>query len=163
MLLDLEASLERAVSAIGKLADEGARLVVFPETYLPGYPSWVWRLRPGDDMALLKEIHARLVANAVDLGGDGLAPLCEAAAEREVCVVCGVNELDSAFSRTTIYNTVVVIGRDGALLNRHRKLVPTNPERTVWGRGDGSGLRVVDTILSVNRQVGSADGADLLR
>ena len=60
-------------------------------------------------------------------------------------MVCGLQERDSAFSRSTLYNTVVVIGPDGTLLNRHRKLMPTNPERMVWGFGDASGLRAVDT------------------
>jgi nitrilase len=60
-------------------------------------------------------------------------------------VVCGIHERDSEFGGGTLYNSVVVIGPDGALLNRHRKLMPTNPERMVWGQGDASGLRVVDT------------------
>jgi nitrilase len=145
VLLELEASIDRATEQIEALAAEGAKLIVFPETHLPGYPSWVWRLRPGGDMALMKDIHERLVANSVDLEADGLAPIRQAAADGDVTVVCGINELDGRHSRTTLYNTVVTIGADGRLLNRHRKLVPTNPERMVWGRGDGSGLRVVDT------------------
>jgi nitrilase len=59
--------------------------------------------------------------------------------------VRGLNEIDSEFSGSTLFNTVVVIGSDGTILNRHRKLMPTNPERMVWGCGDASGLRVVDT------------------
>ena len=68
-----------------------------------------------------------------------------AAAERGVVVVCGIHEREGSFSRATIYNTLVTIGADGAILNRHRKLVPTNPERMVWGQGDASGLRVIET------------------
>ena len=60
-------------------------------------------------------------------------------------VVCGMQERDHGASRSTLYNTVIVIGPDGTLLNRHRKLMPTNPERMIWGMGDGSGLRVIDT------------------
>jgi len=60
-------------------------------------------------------------------------------------VVMGLNEIDSEFSGSTLFNTVVVIGSNGEILNRHRKLMPTNPERMVWGAGDASGLRVVDT------------------
>lgn len=145
VLLDLDATLERALEALERAAGDGARLVVFPEAYLPGYPTWIWRLRPGGDMALGNEIHARLRENAVDIAGGGLDPLCEAAARHGTVVVVGMNELDSEFSGTTLFNTVVVIGPDGALLNRHRKLMPTNPERMVWGFGDASGLRVVDT------------------
>jgi nitrilase len=108
---------------------------------------WIWHLRPGPDYALTSEIHAALLANAVDLDADGLAPLRDAAAECSMTVVCGVHEREGSFGRSTIYNTLVTIGPDGAVLNRHRKLVPTNPERMVWGDGDGRGLRVVDTPI----------------
>jgi nitrilase len=145
VLLDRNATIAAVVATIAETAAAGAALVVFPEAYVPGYPVWVWRLQPGRDMPLANELHARLRANAVDLAAGHLDPVREAAAKHKVTVVLGLNELDSEFSGTTLYNTVVVIGADGALLNRHRKLVPTNPERMVWGRGDASGLRVVDT------------------
>jgi nitrilase len=144
VFLDRAATLGRAVDAVGRAADREARLVVFPEAYVAGYPDWVWRSAPRD-FALAAQLHERLLASAVDLARDDLAPLREAARRREVTVVCGVNERDGEFGRSTLYNTVVVVGPDGAVLNRHRKLVPTNPERMVWGLGDGSGLRVVDT------------------
>lgn len=145
VLLDLGATLERALESIEEAATQGARLVVFPEAYLPGYPTWIWRLRPGGDMALGNRLHAQLVANAVDLESGGLECICEAAARRNMVVVMGLNERDSRYSGSTLFNTVVVIGPDGKILNRHRKLMPTNPERMVWGAGDGSGLNVVDT------------------
>src|SRR6202035_5184860 len=126
-------------------ADAGARLVVFPETYVPGYPVWIWRLRPGEDYALTSTIHARLVDNSVDLAADGLRSLRDAAAERSMVVVCGVHERDGEFARSTLYNTLVTIGSDGTILQRHRKMMPTNPERMVWGQGDASGLRVTPT------------------
>lgn len=96
-------------------------------------------------MSLSSEIHDRLRNNAVDIEGGALAPLLEAAKEHDITVVCGVNEIDRRFSGSTLFNTVVLIGPDGKLLNRHRKLMPTNPERMVWGMGDASGLRVIDT------------------
>ena len=145
VFLDRAATLARAVEAVDEAAGAGARLIVFPEAYVPGYPAWIWRLRPGPDMALTEQLHARLRAQSVDLSGTDLAPLREAAARRGVTIVCGVQERDSEFSRSTLYNTVVTIGPDGALLNRHRKVMPTNPERMLWGFGDASGLRVVDT------------------
>jgi nitrilase len=143
--LDRGATLELAVAAVDEAAQAGARLIVFPEAFVPGYPAWIWRLRPGSDMALTEQLHARLRANAVSLAGDDLAPLAQAARRNTACVVCGVNERDAQFSGGTLYNTVVVIGPDGALLNRHRKLMPTNPERMVWGFGDASGLKAIDT------------------
>lgn len=145
LLLDRDKSIAQAVRSIDEAASAGAALLVFPEAYIPGYPAWVWRLKPGGDMALSSELHARLRLNAVDLNGEDLRPLQEAARKHAVTVVIGMNEIDSRFSGTTLFNTVVVIGPDGTLLNRHRKLMPTNPERMVWGMGDGSGLRVVDT------------------
>ena len=145
VLLNLQATIERAVDGIAEVARAGAQLAVFPEAFLPGYPTWVWRLKPGADMALSGEIHDRLRDNAVDIDGGTLAPIREAAREHGITVVCGINEIDRRFSGSTLFNTVVVIGPDGALLNRHRKLMPTNPERMVWGMGDASGLRVVDT------------------
>jgi nitrilase len=145
VLLDRQKTIEIALASIAEAAGQGAGLLVFPEAYLPGYPTWIWRLKPGGDMALSNELHARLRANAIDLARGDLQPLQDAAGRHGVTVVVGLNELDSTFSGTTLFNTVVVIGADGALLNRHRKLMPTNPERMVWGMGDASGLKVVDT------------------
>jgi nitrilase len=145
VFLDRAATLARAVAALQDAARAGAQLVVFPEAYVPGYPAWIWRLRPGPDMGLADRLHARLRAEAVSLAGDDLLPLRQAAKECRVTVVCGIEEIDAEFSRGTLYNTVVVIGPDGTLLNRHRKLMPTNPERMVWGQGDASGLKAVDT------------------
>jgi nitrilase len=145
VLLHRDLTVARVLASIEEASAAGASLIVFPEAYVPGYPTWIWRLRPGGDMALSGEIHARLRANAVDLAQGHLQAVQDAAAKCNVVVVLGINELDSAFSGTTLFNTVVVIGPDGTLLNRHRKLMPTNPERMVWGMGDASGLRVVDT------------------
>ncbi len=144
VLLDRVATFDRAVGALHDAADRGAELVVFPETYLPGYPAWIWNLRPGEDYGLTSEIGARLLDQSVDLTGDDLRPLQDAAADRRVWVMCGVHERDGRFSRATLYNTLVTIDDQGVVRNRHRKLVPTNPERMVWGQGDASGLRVVD-------------------
>lgn len=143
--LDRDRTVARGVELMDEAAGAGATLLVFPEAYVAGYPSWIWRLRPGGDIKLSGELHALLRRNAVDLDRDHLRPLQEAARKHAVTVVMGINEIDGRFSGTTLFNTVVVIGPDGALLNRHRKLMPTNPERMVWGMGDASGLKVVNT------------------
>jgi nitrilase len=145
VLLDRAASIARLVEYMDEAAGEGASLIVSSEAFIPGYPTWAWRLKPGADMAVGNEIHARLRENAVDLAAGHLDPILKAAAKRKLTLVLGMHELDSEISGSTIFNTVVVIGPDGAILNRHRKLVPTNPERMVWGRGDGRGLKVVET------------------
>lgn len=147
VLLNLEASISRAIESIEEAATNGAKLIVFPEAYLPGYPSWIWRLRPGSDIELGNEIHAKLRANAVDLSAGDLDPIYEAAAKHQIVVVMGANELESEFSGSTLFNSLFVIDADGCLLNRHRKMMPTNPERMVWGMGDASGLKVVETAI----------------
>lgn len=145
VLLDRNATMSRAVESVMEVAHAGAVLVVLPESFIPGYPSWVWRLAPGKDGALTSELHARLLANAVDVANGELEPLCAAARSNNVTVVCGLNECERRRGGGTLYNSVVVIGNDGEVRNRHRKLMPTNPERMVHGLGDGSGLRIVDT------------------
>jgi nitrilase len=144
-VLDREATLDKAVQLIAEAATEGAELIVFPEAFVPGYPAWVWRLRPGGDWDLSERIHRRLLDNAVDLAQNGLAKIRTAVAEHQAVVVMGMNERDGLLGRSTLFNSVAVIGADGELLNRHRKLMPTNPERMVWGLGDASGLKAIDT------------------
>jgi nitrilase len=143
--LNRQKTLERGVELLEEAAGGGARLVSFPETWVPGYPEWVWRLRPGDDYTLSGDIHRRLLENAVDLKAGQLKPIQSAARRLKVTVSIGVHERDGEFSRGTMYNSVVLVGPDGEVLNRHRKLMPTNPERMVWGTGDATGLRVTDT------------------
>lgn len=145
VLLDREKTIEAMLASMDEAVASGASLLVFPEAFVPGYPTWIWRLRPGGDMALSADIHARLRASAVDLAAGDLQPVQDATAAHGVTVVVGITERDSQVSGTTLFNTVLVIGPDGSILNRHRKLMPTNPERMVWGMGDATGLRVVDT------------------
>ncbi len=145
VFLDKQQTIELAAQTIDEAAARGAELIVFSEAFIPGYPAWVWRLRPGTDWTLCEQLHERLLENAVNLDADDLDPLYQAARRNEVTVVCGIEERDGGLGRATLFNSVVVIGSQGKLLNRHRKLMPTNPERMVWGFGDATGLRVIDT------------------
>ena len=145
--LDLPQTMARAQSLIAQAAADGAKLVVFPEAWFPGYPTFVWRLVPGADMGKTDTLYARLLANCIDRNAGGLTPLQEAAREHEVVIVAGYQEVDGATSVGTIYNSVAIIDADGRIANNHRKLMPTNPERMVWGFGDGSGLNVVETAV----------------
>jgi nitrilase len=145
VLLDRGATIARAVQSVAEAAEAGASLIVLPESYIPGYPSWIWRLAAGKDGAVMGQLHTRLLANAVDIANGDLSDLCEAARAHAVTIVCGINECDRQKGGGTLYNSVVVIGTNGEVLNRHRKLMPTNPERMVHGFGDASGLRTVDT------------------
>ncbi len=143
--LNLAGTIGKARQFIEEAAAGGAELIVFPEAFFPGYPAWIWRLRPGSDWNLSNDLHQRLLENSVDLDVNGLSAIQDAAKDNGVTVVCGLSERDGQTSRSTLYNSVVTIGPNGGILNRHRKLMPTNPERMVWGFGDGSGLNVVDT------------------
>lgn len=145
VLLDRKKTIEKSVQLIEQAVLSGAELIVFPEAYISGYPAWIWRLRPGGDWAASEELHSRLLDNAVDIDAGDLELLCDSAKKNKVIIVCGLNERDGKLSKATLFNTVVIIGPEGNILNRHRKVMPTNPERMVWGFGDGSGLNVVET------------------
>ena len=145
VFLDKQKTIESAVTTVTEAAGKGAKLVIFTEAFIPGYPSWIWRLRPDGDWNLSEELHASLLKNSVNMNSDDLQPLYEAAKRNKVSIVCGIEERDDELSQTTLYNTVIIIGEDGSLLNKHRKLMPTNPERMVWGFGDATGLKVVKT------------------
>jgi nitrilase len=139
VFLDLEGSLQKALGLIEKAAAEGARLVVFPEAFLPAWPAWVDEVLPGEDEAW----HLRLLEQSVVVPGPVTEQLGAAARRAGVYVVMGVDEREERGS--TIYNTLVYVGPDGNLLGKHRKLMPTHAERLVWGMGDGSDLNVHQT------------------
>jgi nitrilase len=142
-----DASIARATELAEEAAAKGAKLVIFPEAYVPGYPTYIWRLKPGGDMALSGRIHDVMVNQAVDLSKEHLDPLRTTAKKLDVDILVGCDEVDSEFSRSTLYNTYVHIDHTGAIANAHRKVMPTNPERMVWGLGDGAGIRVIDTSV----------------
>ena len=136
----LERSVERAVAAIEQAAGEGASLIVFPETWLPAYPYWHSRSAQRNEFSAL---YRHLFEHAVTVPGPEIDRIGKAAAAADATVVIGVNEREPRGG--TLYNTLVSIGSDGALLGAHRKLVPTLSERLIWGQGDGSDLDVHDT------------------
>lgn len=146
--MELEASLKRALSLISEAASLGAQIVVFPETWLPGYPAWLDCCR---DVALwdyepVKRVYARLVENSVVLPGPATDALAAAARDNSVVLNISVHErVKEGPGRGTLYNTMLTFNDDGRLLNRHRKIMPTYTERMIWGQGDGSSLKAVET------------------
>ena len=142
VLLDREATVARVEQLVAEAAGRGAELVVFPEAFIPGTPLWI---DSGPIWDRDGEWYARLVEQAVVVPGPTTATLGAIARRHRVHLVIGVQEREP--HGTTIYNTVLYFGDDGHLLNKHRKLVPTGSERTVWGQGDGSTLDVVQTPL----------------
>ncbi len=147
VLFNLAQCFERATEIVARAASQGIEMLVFPEAWFPGYPDYAWVLSAFGDNAAIKSIYARLFRNSVDLSRDGLAPLKEAARAHGIVIVTGINERASDQSAGTLYNTAVIIDADGNILNVHRKCMPTDVERTVWGFGDGRGVRVVETAV----------------
>jgi nitrilase len=148
VFLDRDATVEKACRLIAEAAGKGARLVVFPEAFIPAYPLWVWYIPPGQTRPL-RELYAELHANAVAVPGPATDRLCAAAAAAGVTVAVGINEVNSEASRTTLYNTLLYIGSDGKILGKHRKLVPTVGERLVHAQGDGSTLAAYPLPIGV--------------
>lgn len=137
---DLEASTQKACKLILEAGSNGANIAAFSETWLSGYPFFAW-LQPSQKIA--SKIVADYLANAVEIPGPETEQLCSAAREANIDVVIGVSERDSN-TRGTTYCTLLFISSDGEILGRHRKLKPTDRERTVWGEGDGSSLNVYE-------------------
>ena len=147
VILDREATVDKLVALAAEAAGQGASLLVFPEAFIPVYPSSTWAKAFagwGDDRA--KDTFARIAAEAVAVPGEAADRIGEAAREHGVWIVTGVTEVDPE-RPGTLYNTLLYHGPDGALALRHRKLVPTNHERLIWGPGDGGGLRALPTEL----------------
>jgi nitrilase len=147
VVLDREATLDKLETVARDAAEAGAELVVFPETFVPVYPSSTWaKAFAGWEAAGAKETFARLAQESVAVGSPAERRIGAAAQELGIWIVTGVNEVDPE-RPGTIYNALLYHSPDGELALHHRKLVPTNHERLVWGQGDGRGLRAIDTEL----------------
>jgi len=140
--LDLEATIDKLDGLVAEAAARGAQLAVFPEAFLPTYPSsrWARFLAGGSDA---KPVFARLARESVEIPGPAAERLADVARQHEIWLAVGANELE----RGTIYNALLLYSPEGRLALHRRKLVPTNHERLVWGQGDGRGLRAIETPL----------------
>ena len=143
VFLDLRRSVQKACDLIAQAARTGAKLIVFPETWLPGYPVWLdespnaglWDYPPA------KALFARLFENSIPLPSPELKQLGKAAKAAKATVVMGAHERSGG----TLYNTLFYLSHTGELAGIHRKIMPTYTERLIWGQGDGSTLTVIDT------------------
>ena len=140
VFLDREATIDLVAARAKEAAAQDARLIVFPETFIPTYPDWVWRAPAWD--GAFDELMSRLVDQSVRVPGPATEALGKAAKSAKAYMSVGVNELGDT---GTLYNAQLMFGPDGSLLGKHRKLMPTGGERLVWGMGDGSDLEVYET------------------
>ena len=142
VFLDRAATVDKACDLIGEAARHGAGLVVFPEAYIPAFPVWAAVRAPIHNHALF----VKLAENALVLPGPELARLCDAARRNGIFVSIGLTERSDA-SVGCLWNTNLLIGDDGGVLNHHRKIVPTFYEKLIWANGDGAGLAVSATRI----------------
>ena len=145
VFLDRKATVEKACAMIREAGEKGARLIVFPEAFVPGYPFWVWKLA-AEQTKPLRALHAELLDQAITVPGEETDSLAAASAEAGVAVAIGVNELNAEGSGTTLYNSLVFIS-GGKVAAVHRKLIPTAGERLAYAQGDARGLGVVETAF----------------
>src|SRR5438128_10489025 len=142
VVFDRDATIEKLDRLAAEAAGQGASLVVFPEAFIPGYPSsrWARFLAGGGDA---RGAFARLARESVEIPSPASERLADIARQRGIWLAVGANELD----RRTIYNSLLIYSPEGTLELQHRKLVPTNHERMVWGPGDGRGLSTIETPI----------------
>jgi nitrilase len=140
------ATARRAAARIEEAAQAGAWLAVFTESYLPGYPDWAWRVAARSSSPSVEPFQTfqrRFLEQAIVVPGPETDIIAAACRKHHMMAAIGVTERPARAG--TLYNTLLYFGPDGAILGRHRKLVPTFAERLVWGAGDGTTLRVIET------------------
>jgi len=139
--MEREATIDKACDLIEQAGNAGARLIVFPETWVPMYPFW-----HTSQAVFSGKLFVKLWKNAVEVPSRETNRLADAAKRANAYVAIGINERDTV-GRGTIYNSLLYFSPAGELMHRHRKLMPTFTERTLWGLGDGSDLDVIDTEI----------------
>jgi nitrilase len=144
--LNQEETVDKACEAILEAGKNGAKLIVFPEAFISGYPDWVW-LYPPHKSKELGDLYVKLVENAVSIPDNTTDRLCKSAKAAKINVVMGMNERNSETSNASLYNSILFIDENGEILGKHRKLMPTNCERLIWAQGNGSTLKSYETSV----------------
>ncbi len=145
---DQEKTLDKTLKLIEEAAESGAKLILFPEAFVPGYPRGLtFGTVVGNRSTSGRRIWEAYWNSAIDIPGPVTDLLGKAARKANLYLAIGVIERDHDFSRGTLYCTLVYFGPDGKLLGKHRKLKPTAAERLIWGEGDGSTLVAFDTEI----------------
>lgn len=141
VFLNVEKTIEKAISFIMEATANGANLVAFPEVFVAGYPYWNWIMTPVQGSRWYEQLYK----SSVKADDPEIQPLFEAAKKYNCHVVIGINERGDSYGE--IYNTNLIIDNNGKLIGKHRKLVPTWAEKLTWTSGDGSSLKVYDTEI----------------
>lgn len=141
VFLDVDKTIDKAISFIGEAAKNDAKLVAFPEVFVAGYPYWNWIMTPVQGSAWYEKLYKASVA----VPSQEVDRLLQAAKDHDIHIVIGINERGNSYGE--IYNTNLIIDNQGNLIGKHRKLVPTWAEKLTWTSGDGSSLKVYDTEI----------------
>jgi len=149
--LNKEKTIEKACKLILSAGKNGAKLIVFPEAFISGYPDWVW-LIPNSKGKELTPLYIELVNNSISIPDESTKILCKAAAKAKIFVAIGINEINTDGSGNSLYNSILYIDDKGKILGIHRKLIPTGGERLIWTQGSG------DNLVSFNTSIGKIGG-----
>jgi len=141
VFLNVEKTIEKAISFIKEASNNGAQLIAFPEVFVAGYPYWNWVMTPVQG----SKWYEQLYKNSVAITDESMKPLFQAAKDFNMHIVIGINERGDSYGE--IYNTNLIIDNTGTLIGKHRKLVPTWAEKLTWSSGDGSSLKVYKTEI----------------
>lgn len=148
VLFDREATVAKACRLTAEAASQGAKLILFPEAFIPAYPRGLsFGHVVGSRSPEGRRVWHRYWANSVEVPSSATEALGEAARQCGAYLAIGIIEKDGQFSGGTLYCTLLYFGPDGRLLGKHRKLKPTAAERLIWGEGDGSTLTVLPTEM----------------
>jgi nitrilase len=148
VFFDRDATVARVRELTRAAAGRNARLILFPEAFVPAYPRGLsFGAVVGSRTPAGRRLWARYWHNAVPVPGPTTEALGETARQANAYLAIGVIEQEGEYGRGTLYCTLLYFGPDGALLGKHRKLMPTAAERVIWGQGDGSTLTVLDTAI----------------
>ncbi len=139
VFMDLDACVDKAIALIQQASAKGARIVAFPECWIPGYPWWIWLSAPANNIRYFQQYHE----NCLVINSDAFTRLAEAARDNSIYVSVGASERDHG----SLYIAQFLFSEEGELIQARRKLKSTHVERTVFGDGDGSDLGVFDTAL----------------
>ena len=143
LVAEKPAHFSKVIKLIGEASKNGAEIVVFPEAFIPTYPFWPKDIGTALGRKLILDAYTELFKNSVDVPGQDIAKIGNAAKKSGVYVVIGVNEREGG----TLYNTILYFGKDGTLIGKHRKLMSIDSEKCIWANGTSKDVNVFETEL----------------